>query len=142
MDTSKEYITMCEKAEEIQGIELNIDMGDYFCSKEDKKIEILDEPYNNTKFPEDFIENLIWLPRQDQLQEMVIGNGNKFKNHIHALNFFIDFQYDEEFDEKKEDYIIKYASMEQLWFAFVMKEKYNKVWGGEDWTIQKTKERK
>jgi hypothetical protein len=25
------------------------------------------------------------------------------------------------------------ASPEQLWLAFVMKEKYNKVWNGEDW---------
>ncbi len=25
------------------------------------------------------------------------------------------------------------GSMEQLWLAFVMKEKYNKVWTGEEW---------
>ena len=27
----------------------------------------------------------------------------------------------------------KFASMEQLWLAFVMKELYSKVWNGEDW---------
>ena len=27
-------------------------------------------------------------------------------------------------------------SMEQLWFAFVMKEKYGKVWDGESWKIR------
>ena len=24
-------------------------------------------------------------------------------------------------------------TQEQLWLAFIMKEKYNKVWNGEDW---------
>ena len=27
----------------------------------------------------------------------------------------------------------KNYSMEQLWLAFVMKDKYKKVWNGEDW---------
>jgi len=26
-----------------------------------------------------------------------------------------------------------FTSMEQLWLAFVMKEKYNKVWNGKEW---------
>jgi hypothetical protein len=29
--------------------------------------------------------------------------------------------------------LIQPESWEQLWLAFVMKEKYNKVWNGEDW---------
>jgi hypothetical protein len=27
----------------------------------------------------------------------------------------------------------KFESMEQLWLAFVLKEKYGKVWSGTDW---------
>ncbi len=30
-----------------------------------------------------------------------------------------------------------FTSMEQLWLAFVMKEKYNKVWDGEEWINEK-----
>jgi len=30
-------------------------------------------------------------------------------------------------------YTNDFTSMEQLWLAFVMNEKYNKVWNGKDW---------
>ena len=28
---------------------------------------------------------------------------------------------------------IKFTSMEQLWLAFIMREKYQKVWSGTEW---------
>jgi len=31
----------------------------------------------------------------------------------------------------------RHDSMEQLWLAFVMKEKYNKIWNGENWIKEK-----
>ena len=117
MDTSKEYIKMCRKAEEIQ--------------------EIWDKisPIYNEK---DFMiwdrlltpKRLTWLPRQDQLQEMMLDEKEPD----------LDFWYwNEIMGEWANDgfpilyYKIKIASMEQLWLAFVMKEKYNKVWDGELW---------
>ncbi len=65
---------------------------------------------------------VIWLPRQDQLQEMAdIGFV-----YISAKFFGMwcdDIQYDEP----------KFTSMEQLWLAFVMKEKHSKTWNGQEW---------
>ena len=34
-------------------------------------------------------------------------------------------------------YIIDLKSMEQLWLAFVMKEKYEKTWDGTNWIENK-----
>ena len=74
---------------------------------------------------------LVWLPRQDQLQEMIekpedfIGNWP-----VILTEKMLEWQ-------KEEHYGIYHwgESFEQLWLAFVMKEKYNKVWDGEKWQI-------
>lgn len=71
----------------------------------------------------------IWLPTQSQLQEMVgqwtivelfglfgqwhRSNWRKMEYRPHFPNAFI--------------------TGEQLWLAFVMKEKFNKVWTGTEW---------
>jgi hypothetical protein len=75
------------------------------------------------------VEWLVWLPRQDQLQDMVKAKGNIAGHYIpYALVLsiveFVGNNITHQFD-----------SMEQLWMAFVMKEKYNKVWNGETWEI-------
>lgn len=68
-------------------------------------------------------QNLIWLPRQDQLQEMVYYNGITG----HLLNDF-DRWYRIDSPQGVERW-----SFEQLWLAYVMKEKYGKVWNKEAW---------
>ena len=62
------------------------------------------------------------LERQGQLQEMI---KDKFKGWTYAgvLNALQSFCFE----------ISNYDSMEQLWLAFVMKEKYGKVWNGKEW---------
>lgn len=60
------------------------------------------------------------LERQDQLQEMI----DDFKLP-ERLPWFYDFAVN--------DVPGKFVSMEQLWLAFVMKEKYGKTWNGEEW---------
>jgi len=65
--------------------------------------------------------DFIWLPTQEQLQEMIK------KRHIYYL--IKDFQI----------FQVKYTvglhinDMNELWLAFVMKEKYHKIWTGEKW---------
>ena len=82
------------------------------------------------KKPQDWWFNWMWLPRQDQLQEMYNGKDLEW-----TFWDFVTFV-----DEGEHDYTIEFSSyaksfnsMEQIWLAFVMKEKYNKVWSGEDW---------
>ena len=140
MDTSKTYIQMCEKAEEIQK-GWKVSWGDWAWYKLGGKNEInfphLELIDNNQLFSSVVIEVIrresIWLPRQDQLQEM-IDNEEKTDRFWRFVEFLRN-PYD------KRSYQITWVvwanefstSMEQLWLAFVMKEKYNKVWNEENW---------
>jgi len=76
------------------------------------------------------------LERQDQLQKMIPDHS--FLNLVHWVwyEFAISDGDGSVFATPK--YLRNIASMEQLWLAFVMKEKYNKVWNGEDWIEAKT----
>jgi len=83
--------------------------------------------------------HFVWLPRQDELQEMV----SKTKNYsAWMLDLERDFhKFAREETTTRKIYGIKVTalpineaeSMEQLWLAFVMKEKYNKTWNGKEW---------
>ena len=81
-----------------------------------------------------FTGKLIWLPLQHQLQEMVA----KTKTYC-AWLLDIERDFHKFANGKFEVYGVEHMpicaveSMEQLWLAFVMHEKYQKVWNGEDW---------
>ena len=66
---------------------------------------------------------LIWLPRQDQLQE-ILGDVMGLQPEFLAKYLY-------EFAVSKVTKL--FDTMEQLWLAFVMKEKFNKTWNGENW---------
>ena len=66
------------------------------------------------------LNNGIWLPRQDQLQEMV--------EYPDLGSVLRDLR---EFWQRPPNHRI--TSMEQLWLAFVMKEKYSKAWVNGKW---------
>jgi hypothetical protein len=116
MDKSKEYVRMCEEAEEIQklrdyknpfsGSAIAMRAGGNFIFYKDKKV--------------------VWLPRQDQLQEMV---KLERENNYFLLDRFNSFVQTVSISQN-----LLLKSLEQLWLAFVMKEKYNKVWEGGKWT--------
>ncbi len=132
MDRTETYIKMCGKAEEIQELrreEKHHDTGkwlngDFYGSVLDARVFVVsrgndawaDEPYY-IHHPSE----AIWLPRQDQLQEMV-------KMPIANLLFCIQRHYQEEMRVPNLP-----TSMEQLWLAFVEKDKYNKQWSNGEW---------
>jgi len=155
MDTSETYIKMCEKANEVQDA-WKPEKGDFiygntlaYLDLEGDKlfvygdwIELSDKyqtgwsawdgPNNCKKCNEhgsdddiDFIPG-VWLPRQDQLQEM-IGSTDPFDST--TLDCWNSFR----------DWVIRQCECrgikthEQYWLSFVMKEKYNKIWNGKDW---------
>ncbi len=62
-----------------------------------------------------------WLPRQDQLQEMVDWTWIIQLHHLYKDC------------NDNPQYWGQFASWEQLWLAFVMKEKFSKVWAGKEW---------
>jgi len=135
MDTSETYIKQCEKAEEIQESWQALKHDLYVYREDDLKFHIHMVrqdyiPQYLTKYPV-----YVWLPRQDQLQEMVGATSLWDLNHRYSR-----WLYDVD-DVGLCDFHIKheheFSSMEQLWLAFVMKELYNKVWDGESWLMVK-----
>ena len=119
MDTSETYIKMCEKAVEIQKVAPKFRPcrgPDYWYY-----------PLNRD------VERPIWLPCQDQLQEMVGG----YQPQI--FRTFVEFVIGSRYLETWGDHLgpwDNHQSFEQLWLAFVMEEKYGKIWTGSDWQLQ------
>ncbi len=75
------------------------------------------------------------LERQDQLQEIWLrfrnydANGKEYVDQAGTPQLLDNLHYFH-FDESQAGYA---QSMEQLWLAFVEKEKFGKVWSGEYW---------
>ena len=133
MDTSIEYINMCTKAIEVQERWQHLP-GDFFTTG---YCEVATISQWNTIPPHDYsiINNdhetleretpLAWLPKQDQLQELLFEVWNGSISLQIKIGYITDF-----FDTYNEDQI---KTMEQVWLALLMKERYNKLWNGEDW---------
>lgn len=82
----------------------------------------------------------IWLPRQDQLQKAWIKEYEKHPSKLGWFGEFYEFVgsyywIDNEIylSDKGLNADEYFASMEQLWLAFVMKEVYRKSWNGGEW---------
>lgn len=135
MDTSETHIKMCD-CEEIQNQwHRRISEGD-FTNK--GVVSELDTYYDDNLWDlvvDDCVRKsteLIWLPRQDQLQEMM---GEEYPiNLLYAFHHFYNVNGGDLYPHTINGAT---TSMEQLWLAFAMKEKHNKVWTGEEWTILK-----
>ena len=128
MDTNKTYIKMCEKAEEIQAIRpLNPKQFTLHLGTQGIITRLASFYYvYNYKNRE---HKVWWLPRQDQLQDMVKRGVKKFFPYNLLWRFYRAISS----NAKDNIYKPEFTSMEQLWLAFVMKEKYNKIWNGEEW---------
>ena len=138
MDISKDYIKMCEKATEIQELKKEI-TGNYFYQKKTDDDYLCGSficwngyrpsaGYHNWNDNWYFPDNCVWLPRQDQLQDIVFEKATTYRLYNNRILELVEV-----FGKycKTPDYLM--FSMEQLWLAFVMKELYNKTWNGEDW---------
>ncbi len=149
MDIYKEYIKMCKRAEEIQENWI-VNCCDLVSSKYNNYVyQILEiegcffdsKAYKVRIRRDDGVvggdntNNLIWLPRQDQLQDMVKQthpNPNKFTEILQDLFGFTEFIWDEDGIVNK-DLAFEPQSFEQLLLAYVMETNYNKIWNKEEW---------
>lgn len=135
MDTSETYIKMCD-CEEIQSRAKDYT---YFLCEINIPVEGIFQFDNDFLYHKMNSENLIWLPRQDQLQEMVIGHWNRDSErtgHLYlrtCVSLAVRFASFVRAVAPTSDSKNRECSMEQLWLAFVMKELHNKVWDGEHW---------
>jgi len=123
------YILMCERAKEIQK-DWKPKRGDFTNGN----LIVKDSPngYECIFELEEYAypfhkDNSIYLPRQDQLQDMV--------NDIllRKIQRFYMFARSLEFDGNVTKYSFSFNSIEQLWLAFVMKERFGKVWNNNSW---------
>ena len=130
MDKTETYIKMCGKAEEIQCESFRHLMPDDMVAyRIAHSVTTIwrHETSGLTTIP--YSQTFIWLPRQDQLQEMV----HDFEPDILTLlNNFTEWC----ILDRQIWYKESTTSMEQLWLAFVMKKKYNKVWNGNEWAVK------
>ncbi len=135
MDTSEIYILMCEKAREIQKLRDAKREGDIFFSKLDlERCVLLNLPCSERPsytemecYDPSVVE---WLPFQGQLQEMVKKKSQSWR----GLNFdFAHFAMSPRFCDHSKSWLDIEWSLEMLWLAYVMKEKYGKVWDGTEW---------
>ena len=80
------------------------------------------------KYIVEVLGNPTWLPRQDQLQEMVFDNTVGIQSRCCAI-------YEFSISVNGVKFCLDDGSSEQLWLAFVMHEKCGKVWdeGKEEW---------
>ena len=130
---TQNYIKMCEKNEDLQEA-WKPKKGDFYAViVHGKPTDIIDIYINGFPLlPQRFVPLsalYIWLPTQEQLQEMV--KPTLEVDDFGLVEEFFDFVYGEDNQPNQIDSPIK--SMEQFWLAFVMKEKYNKIWNGEKW---------
>lgn len=125
MDCGNDYIKMCKKAEEIQEF-WDRHKGDWYADPfwnnekqgDDWNIYVLESDNQYLYQP-----RYTWLPRQDQLQEMMEdATYYKLKN---IFSFMINPDHHIPFN----------ISMEQLWLTFIMKERFKKIWNGEEWIL-------
>ena len=135
------YIMMCEKSKDIQKSWVRT-AGDMFFLADEAKLEgktrtyILGCHWRKCLGCKYEAGHGIWIPRQSQLQEIYIQSLPKDEQE--SINIAVvmldDFQ----------DWVLNDCSgldwsyktkvlMEQLWLAFLMKEKYNKIWNGKEW---------
>jgi hypothetical protein len=133
---------MCEEAFEIQALagEARNDEHSYFLLETlqglDKNGKKVIRQYRKSSFSH-YCDHrnvlsavaVLWLPRQDQLQDMCFdGEGVNAGN----VKIFADWCFKVADPDGIYPKMLKW-SMEACWLAFVMHEKYKKIWDGEGW---------
>jgi len=137
---TENYIKMCEQAKEIQKWYLDSENErlknswlfeyDVFACREHRTIFRLHTYYICPAVEGNLCnrrDNMIWLPTQEQLQEMILKND-------WGVDIIFKFKYWIEENMFKAIPLSKYC-LTELWLVFVMKEKWNKIWTGKKWVL-------
>ncbi len=136
MDTSEKYVRMCESAKEIQHL-WNFENGDYIFDPADGESRVL------FGYPSKEYSEYIWLPRQDQYQEICIEfymrNLGMSRNEafIHFLGWYaicLKETYDNGCNVGENGEYEEINSCEELMLKYTMKLIYWKIWNGEKWS--------
>lgn len=126
---TKNYIKMCEKAEEIQKA-WKPKQFDSYGSEEYKKAFILDE-LGMINHIEKYKSSYKWLPTQEQLFKILNTIDGFWQltyrdykgEKVNILTYFLYYQKTEFVDKEIKTVLIQ----------MIMKQKYSKTWTGEKW---------
>ena len=126
MDRSSYYIRMCEGIEEIQE-QWQPEFGDFYVSMSLDLMSPCQPIMSDLERNVSYLKTIkaVWLPRQDQLQEMVIENYATFWDLAIAFSNVLMGE--------NASYFEKFDSMEKLWLAFIILEKYKRKWKDGEW---------
>jgi hypothetical protein len=126
MDTSSDYIKMCEQAAEIMN-NWHYEFGDFYVSM---SAGITSETLliaSDLELQKSYMDQItaVWLPRQDQLQAFILDQ--------YATPWDLLIEFVNTLMSDKASYFEKFPSMEQIWIAYIMDKKFHKKWTGNDW---------
>ncbi len=126
MDESSPYIKMCESAKVIQK-QWKPEFGDFFVSMSLGLTSPCQSIVSDLEKKASYLKTIkaVRLPRQDQLQEMVIEK--------YATPWDLAIAFSNVLMADKTSYFDNFDSMEKLWLAFVLLEKYKKKWKDGAW---------
>lgn len=121
MDTTVKYILMCRRARELQSSK-KVSVGDFMSErdKSDVTFFVVDSAMLvvYSKNPE-YLKTDIWLPRQDQIQDLLKEKGCYPKKVFDEFKTFFD-----------ENWSL-FNTYDKLWLAFYMYTKYRKKWDSQ-----------
>lgn len=145
MDTSHKYIEMCSRAVEIQEIRkikfINGDMHyrpiyGVVLTLEISWLEDQEDPYDNyqrcTFLANDYkCNDSVWLPRQDQLQEII------FEEYLVKNIQIVHESFSLFLSTLSLPKLNSIDSFEKYWLMYVMQRKFNKIWDDnkKDWIL-------
>jgi len=126
MDSTIENIIMCKKALPIQAL-WKFKKGDFFTTiqqaEKDIKMCLVEDFWLEDDYAQEMIKSgeslgyWVWIPRLDQLLDMIIGNYKQVFSELHRFSLQTNV----------------FASKEQAALGLVMIENYNKIWSDDDW---------
>jgi hypothetical protein len=147
MDTSPEYLLMCEKAYPVLGTR-RPQSWDWWCMvsisrcdevRHEPEVLCISEYETDGGLYGPSVESLtgyellypVW--RQDQLQEMVGWKDMRLIIEWRSVTHRFEWWADNPFSITTLDYRAKVESLEQAWLHLVMYRKYGKRWSGKGW---------
>ena len=138
MDTSETYIKMCD-CPEIQGEWTYKKLGDWVVERDGQRFLMVG--HKDMGYGSYFEANRVkgayrWLPRQNQIQEMM-----DWKDEYTFWKWDTDTfdgevagsYYGQILDDEDLVLGVSRLSMEQVWLVFYMYEKHQRRWDGEKW---------
>ena len=120
MDFSETYVNMCQKATEIQE-RWEPEQYDFACDITDENPYVYGLEYGWADKTES-----TFIPRQDQLQQIYLSFNRTLSDPLWSMIFNFS-KFGCNYKRRRFD------SMEKIWLAFVMREKYKKEWVEDDW---------